>query len=82
LAGRRCFLTSPASDYVNGTVLVVDRGWMGRMSVLDRIDAAGVLAVAVLDEPAGAALGRGFSGDECPDESRRVAPLGHTGRSW
>jgi hypothetical protein len=54
----------------------------GPMSVLDRIEAAGVLAVAVLDEPAGAALGRGFSGDECPDESRRVGPLAHTGRSW
>jgi hypothetical protein len=47
----------------------------GPMSVLDRIEAAGVLAVAVLDEPAGAALGRGFSGDECPDEisARRAA---------
>jgi 2-dehydro-3-deoxy-D-gluconate 5-dehydrogenase len=24
------FLASPAADYVNGTVLVVDGGWMGR----------------------------------------------------
>jgi 2-deoxy-D-gluconate 3-dehydrogenase len=30
LAGAAVFLASPASDYVNGTVLTVDGGWMGR----------------------------------------------------
>ena len=30
LAGAFVFLASPASDYVNGTVLTVDGGWMGR----------------------------------------------------
>lgn len=30
LAGAAVFLASPAADYVNGTVLVVDGGWMGR----------------------------------------------------
>ena len=30
LAGTAVFLSSPASDYVNGHVLVVDGGWMGR----------------------------------------------------
>jgi 2-dehydro-3-deoxy-D-gluconate 5-dehydrogenase len=30
LAGSVVFLASPASDYVNGHVLVVDGGWMGR----------------------------------------------------
>ncbi len=30
LAGAALFLASPASDYVNGSVITVDGGWMGR----------------------------------------------------
>ncbi len=30
LAGAAVFLASPASNYVNGTILTVDGGWMGR----------------------------------------------------
>jgi 2-deoxy-D-gluconate 3-dehydrogenase len=30
LAGATVFLASPASDYVNGVVLPVDGGWLGR----------------------------------------------------
>jgi 2-deoxy-D-gluconate 3-dehydrogenase len=30
VAGAAVFLASPAADYVNGHVLVVDGGWMAR----------------------------------------------------
>lgn len=30
LAGAYVFLAAPASDYVNGTIITVDGGWMGR----------------------------------------------------
>lgn len=30
MAGAYIFLSSPAADYVNGTILTVDGGWMGR----------------------------------------------------
>jgi 2-dehydro-3-deoxy-D-gluconate 5-dehydrogenase len=30
LSGAYIFLSSPASDYVNGTIITVDGGWMGR----------------------------------------------------
>ncbi len=30
IAGAFVYLSSPASDYVNGTILTVDGGWMGR----------------------------------------------------
>lgn len=30
LAGGYVFLSSPASDYINGTILTIDGGWMGR----------------------------------------------------
>jgi 2-deoxy-D-gluconate 3-dehydrogenase len=30
LAGAAVFLSSPASDYLHGHILVVDGGWMGR----------------------------------------------------
>ena len=30
IAGAVAFLAAPASDYVNGTVLAVDGGWLGR----------------------------------------------------
>ena len=30
LTGAFVFLSAPASDYVNGTILTVDGGWMGR----------------------------------------------------
>ena len=30
LAGAYVFLSSPASDYMNGSIITVDGGWMGR----------------------------------------------------
>jgi len=30
LAGAYVYLCSPAADYVHGTILTVDGGWMGR----------------------------------------------------
>jgi 2-deoxy-D-gluconate 3-dehydrogenase len=30
LSGAYVFLSSPASDYINGTIITVDGGWMGR----------------------------------------------------
>ena len=30
IAGTTLFLASPAADYLNGVVLNVDGGWMGR----------------------------------------------------
>lgn len=30
MAGAFVFLSSPASDYMNGTIITVDGGWMGR----------------------------------------------------
>jgi 2-deoxy-D-gluconate 3-dehydrogenase len=30
LSGAYIFLSSPASDYINGTIITVDGGWMGR----------------------------------------------------
>jgi 2-deoxy-D-gluconate 3-dehydrogenase len=30
MAGAFVFLSSPASDYVNGSIITVDGGWMGR----------------------------------------------------
>lgn len=30
MAGAFVFLSSPASDYMNGTIVIVDGGWMGR----------------------------------------------------
>ena len=30
LAGAFIFLSAPASDYVNGSIITVDGGWMGR----------------------------------------------------
>ncbi|MBA2761368.1 MAG: SDR family oxidoreductase [Segetibacter sp.] len=30
IAGATVFLASPASDYINGTIITVDGGWMGR----------------------------------------------------
>ncbi|MGB4844834.1 MAG: SDR family oxidoreductase, partial [Ferruginibacter sp.] len=30
MTGAYIFLSSPAADYVNGTILTVDGGWMGR----------------------------------------------------
>jgi 2-deoxy-D-gluconate 3-dehydrogenase len=30
LAGAYVFLSSPASDYINGSIITVDGGWMGR----------------------------------------------------
>jgi 2-deoxy-D-gluconate 3-dehydrogenase len=30
MVGAVIYLSSPASDYVNGTIITVDGGWMGR----------------------------------------------------
>lgn len=30
LAGAYVYLSSPASDYVHGSIITVDGGWMGR----------------------------------------------------
>ena len=34
LAGAFVFLSSPASDYMNGTIVTVDGGWMGSREVI------------------------------------------------